>query len=231
MATIIAFMFFSAVTAEPFSSSASPPPANEPSLSVATDFTSILSSLSFQELARAVPSTIPWSEPSTFFAPIDASVRSCPSCSVSRILSEHTIPGLFPLHYLRKLAFGIKLETHTPGRCVTVTFTINTANDNATEKVFLGGVDIARPDLFDNGFFLVHGLEGFVSHLSPLSCNSGERSAAPLIQIHRHPPVTATETAEQDVPAGEIPLMRLMLRDSTVRLRVAGYGILARRHK
>ncbi|KAF2284086.1 hypothetical protein GH714_018893 [Hevea brasiliensis] len=97
-------------------------------------------------------STNPWSGPSTIFAPSDSSLHTCLSCSIPNILREHIIPGLYTIDYLRKLAFGTKIETLSPGRCLTVTSTsIENATASATvEKVFIGGVEITHPDLFNN---------------------------------------------------------------------------------
>lgn len=142
----------------------------------------------------------PWSGgPYTIFAPTDASISACGSCSVSRILQEHTLPGVFSVNYLRTLTFGTKLETMVPGRCVTITSDLL----NGT-KVFLGGAEIDRPNLFNNGFVVVHGLSGFVSHLSPFSCILGLAHAVPAFSV-----------------------MRLMLRDASMRLRISGYSVLA----
>ncbi|KAK9276535.1 hypothetical protein L1049_006069 [Liquidambar formosana] len=146
---------------EASSSTLPPPPRSD-------FFTPILTHLGFQQLATAVPSlsvTSTWTGPFTIFAPSDASIHTCPSCSLPRLLQEHIVPGVFSLNYLRTLAFGTKIETIVPGRCVTVTSALNNS------KIFVGGVEITRPDLFDNGLLIVHGLDGFVSHLSPLSCN------------------------------------------------------------
>lgn len=163
---------------------------------------SILRSLGFRELSVAAYSLTesPWSGgPYTIFAPTDAALSVCGSCSVSRILQEHTLPGIFSVNYLRTLAFGTKLETMVPGRCITITSDLL----NGT-KVFLGGAEIDRPNLFNNGFVVVHGLSGFVSHLSPFSCILGPAHPVPAFSV-----------------------MRLMLRDASMRLRISGYSVLA----
>ena len=168
----------------------------------ATMLGSILRSLGFRELSLAAHSLTesPWSGgPYTIFAPTDASISVCGSCSVSRILQEHTLPGVFSVNYLRTLAFGTKLETMAPGRCITVTSDLL----NST-KLFIGGAEIDRPNLFNNGFVVVHGLSGFVSHLPAFSCILGPAHAVPAFSI-----------------------MRLMLRDASTRLRISGYSVLA----
>ena len=183
----------------------------------ASVFGPVLHSLGFQELAMAVHSLSAsssfntWTGPSTVFAPTDASIRSCSSCSVTRLLQEHTVPGIFSLHYLQTLAFGTKIETMVPGRCLTVTSAVNNT------KIFIGGVEITQPDLFNNGLIVVHGLDGFVSHLSPFSCNIERVNSVSF-------PFQPSDRSHS-VPS--FAIMRLMLRDAMVRLRMNGFSILA----
>ncbi|XP_020236919.1 fasciclin-like arabinogalactan protein 21 [Cajanus cajan] len=204
----------------------------------------ILSHLGFHELATAAPSlsdaantgSSAWTGPSTIFAPSDASLRACFSCSVPSLLREHIVPGLFTIDYLRKLAFGTKIETLSPGRCVTVTSDIlhlntNTKNNTAAAKVFVGGVEITQPDLFNNGMVVVHGLQGFVSPLSPFSCDVERMNSLsfPFHPDHRsghghgHGQHHLHATSAMVQPA----IMRLMLRDAMLRLRNNGFSILA----
>ncbi|KAK3025920.1 hypothetical protein RJ639_041310 [Escallonia herrerae] len=190
------------------------------SISPTTLFEPILTNLGFQELAMAVPSLSgtafsTWNGPSTLFAPSDSSIRTCVSCSVPSLLREHIVPGLFSLDYLRKLAFGTKIETMEPGRCITVTSSTD-SKTNST-RIYVGGVEITRPDLFNNGVVVVHGLDGFVAHLSPFSC-SVEKMTSLFFPFH-HP----------DQQRANIPtqIMRLMLRDAMLRLRTVGFGFLS----
>uniref|UniRef100_A0A7N0U0L6 Uncharacterized protein n=1 Tax=Kalanchoe fedtschenkoi TaxID=63787 RepID=A0A7N0U0L6_KALFE len=117
------------------------------------------------------------------------------------------------MHSLRKLAFGTKMETIVPDRCVTITSAVNNS------KIFVGGVEITRPDLFNNGLFIVHGLEGYVAHVSPLSCNVERMTSLSFAST------TAAERSHSAVP--QMAVMRLMLMDATLRLRIAGFNILA----
>lgn len=157
-----------------------------------------------------------WNGPTTLFAPTDASIRSCSSCSVVRLLREHIVPGLFSYDYLRKLAFGTKIETMDPGRCITVT----SSNDgNNFTKIYIGGVEITRPDLFNNGLVVVHGLQGYVAQLSPFSCNI-ERMTSLSFPDNR-------QAAAQQSVQNPAYIMRLMLRDAMLRLRNSGFSILA----
>ncbi|KAK4781868.1 hypothetical protein SAY86_015970 [Trapa natans] len=180
-------------------------------------FEPILSHLGFQELAMAVPSLADspsfttWNGPSTVFAPSDAAIKSCKSCSVARLLSEHVIPGLFSFSYLQSLAFGTKVETMNSGHCLSVTSAMNHATNSS--KIFINGVQITNPDMFNNGLVVVHGLHGLVSTLSPFSCS-----------IEKMTPLALPEKHTTPYPS---PLMRLMLRDGMLRLRTSGFGILA----
>ncbi|KAK6931669.1 FAS1 domain [Dillenia turbinata] len=186
-----------------------PPPMLEP----------ILTHLGFQELSTAVTSlslstattssAVSAGGPLTIFAPSDSSIRTCPSCSLPRLLEEHTLPGLFTFHYLRSLAFGTKIETILPGRCITVTATANST------KIFVGGAEISRPDLFNNGFIIIHGLQGFLAHLSPFSCSIERMSSLSF----------TTPPAMQSVT--DFSVMRLMLRDAMLRLRISGFSVLS----
>ncbi|XP_030454972.1 fasciclin-like arabinogalactan protein 21 [Syzygium oleosum] len=179
----------------------------------------ILAHLGFQELSISVgaalseyPALSRWNGPVTIFAPSDASVEPCAACPLPRLLAEHVVPGFFSSSALQGLAFGTKIETMNPRRCVAVT----SASDsfaNAT-RMFIDGAEITRPDLFDNGIMIVHGLDGPVSPLSPSSCTDAS-------------PRPSFEAAPTSL-AGPPPLiMSLMLRDAMLRLRSGGYGVLA----
>ncbi|KAE9610282.1 putative FAS1 domain-containing protein [Lupinus albus] len=196
----------------------------------------ILSHLGFHNLATAAPSLSDsaspgapstWTGPSTIFAPSDASLRTCFSCSIPNLLREHMVPGLFTIDYLRQLAFGTKIETLSPGRCITVTSDSVHPNTNstATAKVFIGGVEITQPDLFNNGMIVVHGIHGFISPLSPFSCDV-ERMTS--LSFPFHPDRRSGQHLHTPgANAAHAALMRLMLRDAMLRLRNNGFSILA----
>lgn len=221
---------------------AMPPPAPQPPSSPPHDLQEhaffsqtallppILSNLGFHELATAAPSladsaaSSSWNGPSTLFAPSDASLQTCVSCSVLNLLREHIVPGLFTIDYLRKLAFGTKIETLSPGRCITVTsesFNNTSTTAASPSKVFIGGVEITQPDLFNNGLVVVHGLRGFISPLSPFSCEVERMTSLtfPFNPDHR--------SHQQIQPPAQPAIMRLMLRDAMLRLRNNGFSILS----
>ncbi|EEF33395.1 fasciclin-like arabinogalactan protein 21 [Ricinus communis] len=186
----------------------------------------ILSHLGFTELSTAAPSlssTETWSGPSTLFAPSDSSIHTCLSCSVPSLLREHIVPGLYTIDYLRKLAFGTKIETLSPGRCLTVTSTsLKNQNVNVSSifKVFIGGVEITHPDLFNNGLIIIHGIRGYVAPLSPLSCDV-ERLNSLIF------PVNNQQTSRHQFLPQPAAIIRLMLRDAMLRLRNNGFSILS----
>ncbi|KAG8478625.1 hypothetical protein CXB51_028495 [Gossypium anomalum] len=188
----------------------------------------ILSHLGFNELATAAPSLFSdstsaaaWSGPYTIFAPSDSSVRSCVSCSTPSLLREHMVPGLFTNDYLRKLTFGTKVETLSPGRCLTVTSTANNQKNFTVHKIFIGGVEITQPDLFNNGLIIIHGLQGYISPLSPFSCDI-ERMTSLSFPFHHGQSQNNQFKHQQNVA-----LMRFMLRDAMLRLRNNGFSVLS----
>ncbi|KAF5180479.1 Transmembrane protein [Thalictrum thalictroides] len=190
---------------------------------------SILTNLGFQELAVAVPSLsdsafYTWNGPSTIFAPTDNSIRSCGvSCSVPQLLREHIVPGIFSLDYLKKLAFGTKLETMSTGRCITVTSA--SSRDGNDTIVYIGGVEITQPDFFYNGLVVVHRLEGFISPLSPFSCHI-ERMTPLSFPPSQSENRTTAQTQSINTPPSPA-IMRLMLKDAMLRLHNNGFTILS----
>uniref|UniRef100_A0A803LMI2 Protein FAR1-RELATED SEQUENCE n=1 Tax=Chenopodium quinoa TaxID=63459 RepID=A0A803LMI2_CHEQI len=134
----------------------------------------------------------------------DASVRTCTSCSLTLLLQEHTVPGIYPQDYLNQLIFGTKIESILPGRCLTVTSAANST------KIFIGGAEITHPNLFISDHVIIHGLQGFISHLSPYSCSMDRMTSLSL--RHLSPSVALT---------------RMMLVDAGIRLRLSGYSFLA----
>ncbi|KAG2716569.1 hypothetical protein I3760_03G132500 [Carya illinoinensis] len=239
---IIASLCFSSASTIPVleqsitpSSPLTPPPAPTPSqeqqdrsfFSHTSLLPPILSHLGFNELATAAPSlsdsaSTAWPGPYTLFAPSDSSLRSCISCSIPNLLREHIVPGLFTVDYLRKLAFGTRIETLSPGRCITITSERSkNGSFSAAAKVFIGGVEVTQPDLFNNGLVVVHGLQGFVAPLSPFSCDV-ERMTS--LSFPFHPERTVTH---QIYSTTQSAVMHLMLRDTMLRLRNNGFNILA----
>ncbi|XP_010917283.3 fasciclin-like arabinogalactan protein 21 [Elaeis guineensis] len=226
---LFSLLLLSSAAFQPSSPSTSPagsgsPPPQEPHQ--ATLLGAILANLGFQELAMAVPALISSasaaapSGPITVFAPSDDSIRSCAACSPAALLREHLVPGLFSKIHLSNLAFGSKLETASPGRCLTVTSTASRPGSNSSSpiafKIFVDGVEVTRPDLFNDGRIVIHGLQGFVSPLSPLSCR---QDYIPYPKSYFPPEIASHRPGSA--------IVQLMLRDAMVRLRSGGYSILA----
>ncbi|KAL3538935.1 hypothetical protein ACH5RR_002301 [Cinchona calisaya] len=185
-------------------------------------FASIFDNLGFQELSTAaVAANLSTATPLTIFAPSDSSLLTCPSCFLPQLLMEHAVPGMYPLHFLRGLAFGTKIETLAPNYCLTITSSASTdTNSSSNPIVFVNGAEISSPDLFNNGVVVIHGLQGFVSHLSPLSCDI-ERMATlsfPQLSANKFPSSSSAQ---------HFSIMRLMLKDAVLRLRFNGYSVLA----
>ncbi|XP_077230676.1 putative fasciclin-like arabinogalactan protein 20 [Tasmannia lanceolata] len=207
--------------------SQNPNQENPVSISPSSDQTPlapILTSLGFQELAMAIPSlsstssSLIFTGPTTVFAPSDDSIRTCPSCSLPRLLSEHIVPGNFSLSYLQNLSFGTKLETLNPNHCITITSSSPTV-DNST-KIFINGVEIIRPDVFDDGHVIIHGLQGFIGPLSSSSCKTPLQN--PILASPPHAYVSNDPSL-----SSSSAIMRLMLRDAMVKLHDTGYSVLS----
>nr|GMD09878.1 fasciclin-like arabinogalactan protein 21 [Ipomoea batatas] len=178
----------------------------------------ILFTLGFQELSTAVVSAnISAASPITIFAPADSSLATCPTCSLSLLLQEHSVPGLYPLHLLRKLASATKIHTLAENRCLTVTTTVGVARDQDPGKVFVNGAEVVQPDIFHNSVMVIHGVEGFLTHLSTKSCNMEEMTTMSF------PP----QPLESTTGTMMISIMRLMQNDAILRLESIGFRIVA----
>ncbi|KAB1221436.1 hypothetical protein CJ030_MR2G013160 [Morella rubra] len=83
-------------------------------------------------------------------------------------------------------------------------------------KVFVEGMEVTQPDLFNNGLVVIHGLQSFVSPLSPFSCDFDRMTS---LSFPFHLDHTATHKKQP-------PFMRLMLREAMLRLRSNCFSIL-----
>nr|CAD1837360.1 unnamed protein product [Ananas comosus var. bracteatus] len=225
----------SAYALPPFNQSPSPPPPPPPQSAEEAHevllLAPILSNLGFQELAMAVPPSPP--RPLHLvrsphpLRPLRRLPPLLPLLLPLRLLRDHLVPGLFPLPSLSALPFASKLATASPGRCLTVTSTAphRRSGDNSSSsaasalKIFIDGVEIARPELFNDGRFVIHGLQGFVAPLSPFSCVQEPRGESN--------PASADPIRAGSGAAAAVAVVRLMLRDAIVRLREGGYSVLA----
>ncbi|KDO36587.1 hypothetical protein CISIN_1g042370mg [Citrus sinensis] len=109
-------------------------------------------------------------------------------------------------------------QSSSPGRCITVTSS-KSQNDTVSEA-FIGGVEITRPDLFNNGIIVIHGIQGDISPLSPLSCEVQRMTWLPfLFQSSDHEHYHWIEAQPL--------IMSLMLRDAMLRLQNNGFSMLS----
>ncbi|KAE8704909.1 Detected protein of unknown function [Hibiscus syriacus] len=91
-----------------------------------------------------------------------------------------------------------------------------------TLRYFIGGVEITHPDLFNNGLIVVHGLQGYISHLSPFSCDVELMTSSLALQFHYDHSHNNSLSPQQHVT-----LMRFMLQDFILRLRNSGFSVLS----
>lgn len=104
---------------------------------------------------------------------------------------------------------GIRHQDRNPsgGKMLTITF-----SNDSEEAVFVGGVKITSLDLYNDGFIAVHGLKGFIAHLSPHSCHVERMTSLSFPHLPAMAPFL---------------LMRLMLKDAMLRLSISGYGVVS----
>lgn len=203
-----ALIFFVLILQLLFSSSGTAALITSPPSSLLAD---VFSKLGFRELAAVTAAAnISIAAAVTVFAPSDSAFLTCPSCSLPLLLQEHSLPGLYSIHHLRSFAFGTKIETLARHRCLTVTSSAAAAAV-AVKKVFVNGAEVTKADLFNNGRVIIHGLQGFVSHLSDLSC-----------EVDRQ-----TTLVVSPAPAAGIFAAHRMLKQAMMQLRASGHSIVA----
>ncbi|KAJ1396747.1 Protein kinase domain [Sesbania bispinosa] len=134
----------------------------------------------------------------------DTLLHTCFSCSAPKFVHEHIVPDL----------------------CITVTsdFVHSNTSTGATAKVFIRGMEITQPDLFNNDMVVVHSLQGFVSPLSLFSCDV-ERMTP--LSFPFHPDHRSSQHLHNPGATMQPSIMRLMLRDAILRLRSNRFNILA----
>nr|GMD68989.1 fasciclin-like arabinogalactan protein 21 [Ipomoea batatas] len=92
-----------------------------------------------------------------------------------------------------------------------VTAAANISIAAAAVTVFVNGAEVTKADLFNNGRVIIHGLQGFVSHLSDLSC-----------EVDRQ-----TTLVVSPAPAAGVFAAHRMLKQAMMQLRASGYSIVA----
>jgi hypothetical protein len=134
----------------------------------------VLSSLGYNEMASVMPllATSPplatWPGPITVFASPDFFFHaSCPRCFLGHNLLEHTALGYYP--YSELVAMDTSIPSASIGYCINVVsergpFGINYA------QLYVEGVEVSYPDLYNDGFFIIHGLQGLLRRLMHTGC-------------------------------------------------------------
>ncbi|KAF0895751.1 hypothetical protein E2562_014360 [Oryza meyeriana var. granulata] len=135
----------------------------------------VLASLGYNEMASAAPLLagsellVRWPGAITVFAAPDVFLHaSCPMCSRRHVLLKHIALGYFPYAELTATPTA-KLPSASPGFCLNLAsergpFAIHHA------RLYVDGVEVSHPELYNDGRYIVHGLHGF---LPPLSHGSG----------------------------------------------------------
>jgi hypothetical protein len=192
----------------------------------------VLSSLGYNEMASAAlllansALLAAWPGSITVFAAPDVFLRaSCPMCSRRHVLLEHVALGYFPYTELAA-ASTAKLPSASPGLC------LNLASDHGPfaihhVRLYVDGVEVSHPELYNDGRYVVHGLHGFLPPLSHGSCSHGSnhRHHYHYQYHHHHHHIIASSAASSAATAASV--VRIMIREAIARLRDSGYGFVA----
>ncbi|KAG2650610.1 hypothetical protein PVAP13_1NG462600 [Panicum virgatum] len=227
----------------PYREAASPPP---PAHSAAAGMVSsgddldlqqlakVLASLGYNEMASAAtlladsPSVATWPGAITVFAAPDVILQAaCAGCSRRHLLLDHMALGYFPYAELTATP-TVKLPSASVGFCLDVAaehgpFSVHHAS------LYVDGVEISHPELYDDGRYVVHGLHGILPPLTHASCIEGARHHHQVHDVHHHSRrqhhLSARSAAASAAIAASI--VRTMIRDAISRLRDSGFGFVA----
>jgi hypothetical protein len=199
----------------------------------------VLASLGYNEMASSATllagsaSVATWPGPITVFAAPDVFLQadSCPEseCSRRHLLLDHMALGYFPYAELAA-APTTKLPSASVGFCLDVAaqpqrgpFSVHHAS------LYVDGVMVSEPELYDDGRYVVHGLHGFIPPLSRASC-AEDAHEHPHHQVHlhqhrRHHHLSARSSAASAAIAASA--VRVMIREAISRLRDGGFGFVA----
>ncbi|KAK3153995.1 hypothetical protein QOZ80_2BG0184460 [Eleusine coracana subsp. coracana] len=222
---------------DPYDAAASPPVPVDASAEETSDndllgpqqLAKVLTSLGYNEMASAAPlladspTVAGWPGALTVFAAPDVLLQaSCPGCSRRRLLLEHIALGYFPFSELAAMP-TVKLPTASIGFCLNVAadtgpFAIHHVN------LYVDGVEISHPELYNDGRYVVHGLRSFIPPLSHTSCSESEADEHNHHHHRRHH-LTARSAATSAATAASI--VRIMIRDAISRLRDGGFGFVS----
>jgi uncharacterized surface protein with fasciclin (FAS1) repeats len=134
----------------------------------------------------------------TLFAPEDSAFQGVPlnsSAAVTTLLNYHTAGGILTFQQLLSLAQGHRIQTVTTGISIVVV-------NNQTANYQLDNAHIIRPNLYNDGSVVVHGVDAIfdtrfynTATLGPVPAPAPVAPAAP-------PPVAA---AASSTPASAVP--------------------------
>ncbi|XP_066372979.1 uncharacterized protein [Miscanthus floridulus] len=237
------------VVDEPYRDAANPPPpVHDDAARVVSSGTGndlglqqiakVLASLGYNEMASSATlladtaSVAAWPGAITVFADPDVFLQhSCPECSRRHLLLDHMALGYFPYAELAA-APAMKLPSASVGFCLDVAaqpqrgpFSVHHAS------LYVNGVMVSEPELYDDGRYVVHGLHGFIPPLSRASCVEDDAHAHHHHQVHLHHyrrrhHLSARSAATSAATAASV--VRIMIREAISRLRDSGFGFVAR---
>ncbi|WVZ56139.1 hypothetical protein U9M48_006713 [Paspalum notatum var. saurae] len=191
----------------------------------------VLSSLGYNEMASAAmllaesTSIATWPGAITIFAAPDVFLQaSCAGCSRRHLLLDHMALGYFSYAELAA-APTVKLPSASVGFCLDVVaqrgpFSVHHAT------LYVDGVEVSHPELYDDGRYVVHGLHGFVPPLSHVSCGEGPHHHHQVDLSHRHHHHLSARSATTSA-ATAASVVRIMIHDAISRLRDGGFGFVA----
>ncbi|KAL6882116.1 hypothetical protein ACP4OV_011588 [Aristida adscensionis] len=185
----------------------------------------VLTSLGYNEMASAAAllvdssSVARWPGAITVFAAPDTFLQaSCPGCSRRHLLLDHIALGYFPYSDLAS-APTAKLPSASAGFC------LNVASERAAfayhhASLYVDGIEVSHPELYNDGRYVVHGLHGFLPPLSHGSCFEDSHH-----HHHRRHHLTAKSSATSAATAASV--VRIMIREAISRLRDGGFGFVS----
>ncbi|RLM78175.1 uncharacterized protein C2845_PM12G12650 [Panicum miliaceum] len=189
-----------------------PPPVDEPT---ATTTTTLPLPSPYREVASPPP-------PAHSAA---AGMAACPGCSRRHLLLDHMALGYFPYAELTATP-TVKLPSASVGFCLDVAaehgpFSVHHA------RLYVDGVEISHPELYDDGRYVVHGLHGILPPPTHASCIEGAHHHQ--VHVHHHSRrrhhLSARSAAAFVATAASV--VRIMIRDAISRLRDSGFGFVA----
>uniref|UniRef100_A0A0A9EWX6 FAS1 domain-containing protein n=1 Tax=Arundo donax TaxID=35708 RepID=A0A0A9EWX6_ARUDO len=184
----------------------------------------VLTSLGYNEMASAAallddsPSVARWPGAMTVFAAPDVFLQAaCPGCSRRHLLLEHIALGYFPYSELAAVP-TVKLPSASMGFCLNVAaeqgpFVVHHVS------LYVDGIEVSHPELYNDGRYVVHGLHGFVPPLSHTSCYEGSHHHRRRHHLTARSATTSAATAAS--------VVRIMIREAISRLRDGGFGFVS----